>query len=104
MAASPSWAGEPGIGKSRLIWALQQHVAQSPDAFLIHLSCSPYFVNTAFYPIVQLLERILEFRPDDTVEDEQRLDKIEGLLAQYGSDLPTVGDQTISARATLPDP
>jgi TOMM system kinase/cyclase fusion protein len=83
-------AGEPGIGKSRLIWALQQHVAQSPDAFLIHLSCSPYFVNTAFYPIVQLLERILEFRPDDTVEDEQRLDKIEGLLAQYGSDLPTV--------------
>src|SRR4029453_131873 len=67
-------AGEPGIGKSRLIWALQQHVAQSPDAFLIHLSCSPYFVNTAFSPAVQLLERILEFGPDDT---EQRLDKID---------------------------
>ena len=30
-------AGEPGIGKSRLIWALQQHVAQTPDAFLIQL-------------------------------------------------------------------
>jgi TOMM system kinase/cyclase fusion protein len=83
-------AGEPGIGKSRLIWALQQHVAQSPDAFLIHLSCSPYFVNTAFYPIVQHLERVLEFGPDDTVEDEQRLDKIDGLLTQYGFDLPTV--------------
>jgi class 3 adenylate cyclase/predicted ATPase len=84
-------AGEPGIGKSRLIWALQQHVAQSPDAFLIHLSCSPYFVNTAFYPIVQHLERVLEFGPDDTVERrEQRLDKIEGFLAQYGFDLPTV--------------
>jgi len=52
-------AGEPGIGKSRLIWALQQHVAQSPDAFLIRLACSPYFVNTAFYPIIQLLERVL---------------------------------------------
>src|SRR6202023_3901310 len=49
-------AGEPGIGKSRLIWALQQHVAQSPDAFLLHLDCSPYFTNTAFYPIAQLLE------------------------------------------------
>jgi predicted ATPase/class 3 adenylate cyclase len=83
-------AGEPGIGKSRLIWALQQHVAQSPDAFLIHLSCSPYFVNTAFYPIVQHLERVLEFGPDDTVEDEQRLDKIDGLLTQYGFDLLTV--------------
>jgi TOMM system kinase/cyclase fusion protein len=81
-------AGEPGIGKSRLIWALQQHVAQSPDAFLIRMSCSPYFVNTAFYPVVQLLERVLEFGPDDTVE--QRLDKIEGLLAQYGFDLATV--------------
>jgi predicted ATPase/class 3 adenylate cyclase len=81
-------AGEPGIGKSRLIWALEQHVAQSPDAFLVRLSCSPYFVNTAFHPVVQFLERALELRPDDTVE--QRLDKIDGLLAQYGFDLPTV--------------
>ena len=82
-------AGEPGIGKSRLIWALQQHVAQSPDAFLVRLACSPYFMNTAFYPVVQLLERVLEFGPDDTVE--QRLDKMDGLLAQYGFDLPTRG-------------
>jgi TOMM system kinase/cyclase fusion protein len=81
-------AGEPGIGKSRLIWALEQHVAQSPDAFLIRLACSPYFVNTAFHPVVQHLERVLEFGPDDTVE--QRLDKIDGLLAQYGFDLPSV--------------
>jgi predicted ATPase/class 3 adenylate cyclase len=81
-------AGEPGIGKSRLIWALQQHVAQSPDAFLVHLDCSPYFMNTAFYPVVQMLERVLEFGRDDT---DQRLDKLDGLLAQYGFDLPTVG-------------
>ncbi len=81
-------AGEPGIGKSRLIWALQQHVAQSPDAFLVHLDCSPYFMNTAFYPVVQMLERFLEFGLDDA---GQRLDKLDGLLAQYGFDLPTVG-------------
>jgi class 3 adenylate cyclase/predicted ATPase len=81
-------AGEPGIGKSRLIWALQQHVAQSPDAFLIHLDCSPYFMNTAFYPVVQMLERVLEFGLDDT---ERRLDKMDGLLAQYGFDLPAMG-------------
>jgi len=81
-------AGEPGIGKSRLIWALQQHVAQSPDAFVAHLDCSPYFMNTAFYPVVQMLERVLEFGRDDT---GQRLDKLDGLLAQYGLDLPTVG-------------
>ena len=34
------------------------------------------------------LGRVLEFGPDDTVE--QRLDKIDGLLAQYGFDLPSV--------------
>jgi class 3 adenylate cyclase/predicted ATPase len=81
-------AGEPGIGKSRLVWALQQHVAQSPDAYLIHLDCSPYFMNTAFYPVIQMLERFLEFGRDDA---GQRLDKLDGLLAQYGFDLPTVG-------------
>jgi predicted ATPase/class 3 adenylate cyclase len=81
-------AGEPGIGKSRLIWALQQHVAQSPDAFLVHMSCSPYYMNTAFYPVVQMLERVLEFGRDDA---EQRPDKLDGFLAQYGFDLPTVG-------------
>ena len=80
-------SGEPGIGKSRLIWALQQHVAQSPDAFLIRLDCSPYFVNTAFQPVIQHLEHVLEFGPDDG--DDQRLDKIAGLLAQYGFDLPS---------------
>jgi predicted ATPase len=81
-------AGEPGIGKSRLIWALQQHVAQSPDATLFRHSCSPYYMNTAFHPITQLLERLLELGPDDTVE--RRLDKIDGLLTQYGFDLPRV--------------
>jgi predicted ATPase len=82
-------AGEPGIGKSRLIWALQQHVAESPDAFVVRLDCSPYFMNTAFYPVVQMLERVLEFGQDD--DAGQRLDKLDGLLAQYGFDLSTVG-------------
>ena len=35
-----------------------------------------------------MLERVLEFGLDDA---EQRLDKLDGLLAQYGFDLPTVG-------------
>ena len=80
--------GEPGIGKSRLIRSLQEHVAQSPDAFLIPLASSPYYANTAFHPVVQHVERVLEFAPEDTAE--QRLDKIDGLLAQYGLDRPSV--------------
>jgi class 3 adenylate cyclase len=80
--------GEPGIGKSRLIRSLQEHVAQAPDAFLIPLASSPYHANTAFHPVVQHLERVLEYAPEDAAE--QRLDKIDGLLAQYGLDRPSV--------------
>jgi class 3 adenylate cyclase/predicted ATPase len=80
--------GEPGIGKSRLIRSLQEHVAQSADAFLIPLAGSAYHTNTAFHAVVQHLERVLEFAPEDT--DEQHLDKIEGLLAQYGHDRASV--------------
>jgi predicted ATPase/class 3 adenylate cyclase len=82
-------AGEPGIGKSRLMWALHEHVAQSPEAYVVQVSCSPFYVHTAFYPVIDLLERgVLQFESDDPVE--QRLDKIEGFLAQYGFDLPQV--------------
>jgi predicted ATPase/class 3 adenylate cyclase len=80
-------SGEPGIGKSRLIWALEEYVAQFPEPSLAKLSCSPYYQNTAFYPVVDFLGRvILQFAPDDTVE--QRLDKIDGYLAQQGLSLP----------------
>ena len=80
--------GEPGIGKSRLMRGLQQHVAQSPDAFLIPMAGSPYHTNTAFHPVVRLLERVLDVAPETTAE--QRLDKIDGLLAQYGLARPSV--------------
>jgi class 3 adenylate cyclase/predicted ATPase len=79
--------GEPGIGKSRLIWALMEHVAQSTEASLIRSSCSTYFQNTAYYPVSTFLEQvILQFEPTDTVD--QRLNKIEGYLLQMGVSLP----------------
>ncbi|MEX5720837.1 adenylate/guanylate cyclase domain-containing protein [Geodermatophilus maliterrae] len=81
--------GEPGIGKSRLIRSLQEHVAQSPDVYFIPLACSPYYRNTAFHPVVQYLQRLLQFAPEDTVD--QRLDKVDGLATQYGFDLPSRG-------------
>src|SRR3712207_952831 len=79
--------GEPGIGKSRLIRSLQEHAAQSPDAYLVPLTCSPYYTNTAFHPVVHYLQRLLQFAPEDSVD--QRLDRIDGLATQYGFDLPS---------------
>jgi class 3 adenylate cyclase len=76
-------SGEPGIGKSRLVRMLEQHVANEPDGWLTSCLASPYYTNSAFYPIVDLLERvILQFKPNDS--PEQKRTKLEGWLVEYG--------------------
>jgi predicted ATPase len=75
--------GEPGIGKSRLVRVLEEHVAADPTAWLSTCWASPYYQNTAFYPIVDVLERVvLQFAPGDAPEKKRR--KLEGWLVQYG--------------------
>jgi class 3 adenylate cyclase len=49
-------AGEPGIGKSRLLRALRQELSCEPHLALSHF-CSPYHTNSALYPIIAQLER-----------------------------------------------
>src|ERR671935_22027 len=51
-------SGEAGIGKSRLVQVLQEHVAAEPQAWLTPCQCSPYYQNTALYPLIDLLERV----------------------------------------------
>ncbi len=82
-------SGEPGIGKSRLARVLEEHVAQNPTAWLTVAMCSPYYRNTAFYPIVDLIERVaLEFTTSTT--PEQKLDRLTGWLTQFDLDRPDV--------------
>ena len=71
-------SGEPGIGKSRLAAALEERIADEPHTAL-HYQCSPYHTNSALYPFIAQLERAAGFKADDT--SEQRLDKLEALLA-----------------------
>ena len=52
------FSGEAGIGKSRLVQVLQAHVAAEPQAWLTPCQCSPYYRNTALYPMLDLLERV----------------------------------------------
>jgi predicted ATPase/class 3 adenylate cyclase len=76
-------SGEAGIGKSRLVQVLQAHVASEPQAWLTPCQCSPYYQNTALYPMIELLERVaLRFERDET--PEQKVRKLEGFLVQYG--------------------
>jgi predicted ATPase/class 3 adenylate cyclase len=76
-------SGEAGIGKSRLVQVLTDHVASEPQAWLTPCQCSPYYQNTALYPLIELLERVaLRFEREEA--PEQKLRKLEGFLVQYG--------------------
>jgi class 3 adenylate cyclase/tetratricopeptide (TPR) repeat protein len=70
-------SGEPGIGKSRLVAALEERIAGEPYTPLRY-QCSPHHTNSALYPLIAQIERAARFKADDT--SEQRLDKLEALL------------------------
>lgn len=73
--------GEPGIGKSRLVQALRDHLAGEPH---VHLGCycSQHRRDSPLRPVIAHLERAANFtRSDDPGE---RLAKLETLLAVEG--------------------
>ena len=80
-------SGEPGIGKSRLAAALAERIADEPHTRLRY-QCSPYHTNSALRPFIAQLERAAGFKADDT--SEQRLDKLEAVLAVGASRVETV--------------
>jgi class 3 adenylate cyclase len=76
--------GEPGIGKSRLAQTLVERLVGEPHTRL-RFFCSPHHRDHALYPTITQLERAAGFRRDDTAD--QRLDKLEAVLAQATNDL-----------------
>src|SRR5262249_50797965 len=44
-------SGEPGIGKSRILSELRGRL-EAQHATSLRLHCSPYYVNSVFYPII----------------------------------------------------
>src|SRR4029453_19564275 len=70
--------GEPGIGKSHLVAALQDALAGERHSCLRYF-CSPHRSATALHPVIAALEDAAGFSPADS--DDAKLDKLVRLLA-----------------------
>jgi class 3 adenylate cyclase len=57
-------SGEPGIGKSRLIAALEQSLSGEPPG-RVRLVCSPHYQDTPLHPIVRQIKRAAGFQSED---------------------------------------
>ena len=57
-------SGEPGIGKSRIIVALQERLLGEPHLNVRHF-CSPYGAASALYPVITRIERAAGFEHGD---------------------------------------
>jgi len=71
--------GEAGIGKSRLIEALQDTLAAEPHG-LIYWQCSPYHNDNALYPIIHHMWRTAGFVAGDS--SAARVEKLGALFSQ----------------------
>ena len=65
----------------------------------MRLFCSPHHQDSALYPTITQLERAVGFRREDTAE--QRLDKLEGVLAQAAGD-PGEAAPLLAALLSIP--
>jgi class 3 adenylate cyclase/predicted ATPase len=72
--------GDPGIGKSRLVQMLKEHVADEPH---VRWECRSveHYQNTALYPLTDFFQRALHWQQSDTAE--ARLEKLEQELRRY---------------------
>jgi class 3 adenylate cyclase len=85
-------SGEPGLGKSRIIAALTEHLHAEPHLRLRYF-CSSYRQDSALFPFIDQLGRASGFARDDL--PAARLEKLEALLARAAppaDDLAFLGD------------
>ncbi len=77
--------GEAGIGKSRLVQVLKEHVASEGYPWLECQGWS-YYQHTALYPLTELLaRRLLHVEPEATAA--QKVQHLEEFLVQHGLSL-----------------
>jgi class 3 adenylate cyclase/predicted ATPase len=80
-------AGEPGVGKSRIVEAILERLTDEPHTRLRYF-CSPHQQDNPLYPSITQLERAAGFKRSDTAK--QRLDKLEAVLRQATNDVSEI--------------
>jgi class 3 adenylate cyclase len=74
-------SGEAGIGKSRLLQVLKDRMAQESHTRIVS-RCSPYYENSSLYPVIDHLQRLLQFKSNDS--SDIKVSKLKEFLEQYG--------------------
>ena len=90
--------GEAGIGKSRMVSALRERLQGEPYHIVMY-QCSPFFANSAFYPIRASFERALLL--GGNVDAKARLATLERIVVdRFG--LPKEDMRFVAALLSLP--
>ena len=76
--------GEPGIGKTRLLRVFEERIKEEPHHWLV-CRCISYYKNSAFYPIINLINSQLKFGKNEP--NEAKLRKLEEALSLYDFDI-----------------
>jgi len=73
-------SGEPGIGKSRLVQELKEQLAHA-GVTRLEFRCSPYHQHSALYPLIDHLQRLLQFAHEES--PTSKLEKLQHRLSHY---------------------
>ena len=77
-------SGEAGIGKSVLVDGLRAEV-RAEGLPRIAFRCSPYHTNSALFPVIEHVKRLLRWQPEDPAET--RLKSLEAMLSSSSQPL-----------------
>ncbi|WJR79376.1 adenylate/guanylate cyclase domain-containing protein [Bradyrhizobium sp. NP1] len=87
--------GEPGIGKSHIMLALEERLKETEPHVTVRLFCSAHHTNSALYPFIRQLERVARFERTDLLD--VKFAKLESMLVQSGA----AADQIVPPLASL---
>ncbi|MBT3885727.1 MAG: AAA family ATPase [Rhodospirillaceae bacterium] len=100
-------SGEAGVGKSRIVDGFRQDLVGVDHGF-IYLACTPFHSNSALYPVIDCLERVLGIEKDD--DAGTRAAKLDGFISELELDAsaltPYIGPllfEPIDDRHAAPD-